>query len=102
MATAAVIQEMTAKYRELEQQLIPVEAFFNMQLEDYLKDQVEQGKLENIVLFRSFTLLTVSSTHAIFIAYPETVYNRITQETVNVDITRVAVPLVAMARESVL
>lgn len=99
MATAAQITEMQERYEKLEREIIPVEAFFNMQLEDYLKKQVELGEMHAIFLARDFKLLTVSSTHAIFIAYPETVFDRSTDQMVRTTMSKVSVPLIAMARE---
>ena len=99
MATAAQITEMQERYEKLEREIIPVEAFFNMQLEDYLKKQIERGEMHEIFLVRDFKLLTVSSTHAIFIAYPETVFDRSTDQMVRTTMSKVSVPLIAMARE---
>lgn len=98
MATAAQITEMQERYQKLEQEIIPVEAFFNMQLEDYMKKEIERGAMHEIFLVRDFKLLTVSSTHAIFIAYPETVFDRSTDQMVRVTMSKVAVPLISMAR----
>lgn len=99
MATAAQINEMQERYQKLEREIVPVEAFFDMQLEDYLKNQVASGKMDSIVLSRDFKLLTVSSTHAIFISYPDTILDRSRDQIVRVGISKVAVPLIAMARE---
>jgi hypothetical protein len=98
MATAAQITEMQERYQKLEREMIPVEAFFNMQLEDYLKKEIELGRMHGIFLDLDFKLLTVSSTHAIFIAYPDTVFDRSTDQMVRTTMSKVAVPLISMAR----